>query len=176
MSTVNWSIIKFLIMKKILILLAIILTVSCSSSSDDSPQQQPEPITNGSILINGQTYTFNTAEILKFVGGYKIILWNTQKTEELELVVASPSVDLISGTYRYDPNLQSQLSQAKFWKDISPTTSTQLLNSSTDFIGTQSRVIVTRHDNTVYSFSINFITTLGTITGNYSGSVSKIGF
>jgi hypothetical protein len=164
-------------MKKIFILLAIILTVSCSSSSDDSPQLQPEPInTNGSILINGQTYTFNTAEILKFVGGYKVILWNTQKTVALELVIATPSVDLMSATYTYDPIFQSQLSQAKFWKDITSTTSTQLLNSSSDFIGTQSRVIVSRHDNTIYSFSINFITTLGTITGNYSGSVTKIGF
>lgn len=164
-------------MRKLFLLLTIVLAVSCSSSSDDSPQ--PEPVnSNGSLIVNGQTYNFNTAEIQKISGGggYKVILWNTERTIALEMVIASPSADLISATYTYDPIPQNHLSQAKFWKDITPTTSTQILDSGSDFVGFQSRVIVTRHDNTVYSFSINFITTLGTITGNYSGSVTKIGF
>jgi len=165
-------------MKKIFTLFVLLALLGCSSSDESS---QPAPANpNGSIIVDGQTYNFDKAKIIKnSTNSFSVWLSNATDTQtlymQLEYNTTSSHDDLESTTFTYNSTSPYDIGFASFRKDINGSTYTTVF-TQTDFVGAQCRVIVTKHNSTTYSFDSNFSTTLGAITSNYSGVVTKTGF
>jgi PBP1b-binding outer membrane lipoprotein LpoB len=176
-------------MKKLLFVFTALLLFSCSS--DNSAPQSINDNSNN-LVLNGQTFNFDTAELTKLMSvdgsGYvDLILSNTAKTHTLTCKIKINLCNTCGSyiftdfkldtpiTYQARISSNSYLSNVSFKNNITPTTYTTIFTNN-DFIEYQSRIIVTKHSDTTYSFNLNFITTLGTINGNYTGLVKKIGF
>ena len=176
-------------MKKLILFLFVPILYCCSSSDSTNNNNS---LSSNFITINSEKYYFDKAQIERSSllsnsthSIFIVSLYDTAQTHGLNFAVeCRPSTQDLSppnpipfyiGNYSYNYNNEQNLRQATFATFINNQIQNTLFNEG-DFVGTLSRVIVGKSDNLHYSFSINFITTLGVINGNYSGQVTKIGF
>ncbi len=173
-------------MRKLILFFSLVLLLSCSSSSDDKPDTQPNN-SNNFVELNNQKYYFDNGSITKKESGnsvlFTIYLSDTPLTNHLYFVIryskndstgASYYYDL-GATYSYNNNSSAKMSSFALVQYSSDGVRNTVSNES-DFIGGASRVVVYKNSEFNYTFNINCVTTLGTINGNYTGDVKKIGF
>ncbi|PIF69462.1 hypothetical protein [Flavobacterium sp. 2] len=172
-------------MKKFLLLLSILTVLSCSS--DDGKTSEPSSNKNNFVAQNNTKYYFDKIKVTRNANDGFVTFWiemlDTPLTNRLVFSLGyfkSNSVpsdhyyDLSPITYPYSGNSASL--KSFYLRKYNSDGTYSVISNDSDIIGKQARVIITRNTDTNYNFDINFVTTLGIITGSCSGEVEKIGF
>ncbi|MDO8316265.1 MAG: hypothetical protein Q7T12_01950 [Flavobacterium sp.] len=170
-------------MKKLLFVFIAFFVLSCSKSDDNIKDGAVN--SNNYIELNGKKYYFDNVTITRkpdyanaTTAKFEIVMQNTPLKNHLFFqLYANPNLasdnvfHLYSGTYAETNKLYAvQLGVYDSNNNYIP------VFNDDDFVTYKSRVIVTEHADSSYTFSINFITSLGNVVGTYTGKATKVGY
>lgn len=185
-------------MKKLFLFFCFLCLLSCSSDGGSSSGND-----SGNLTFNGINYPFDKIYVLQDeASGYQIAIAKGEMTFDLTIpnttqvtyssdfkrllyfLVRTKSSSLNSGTYVFPiiPVENQNIYQNKiFFRDDyqienGDDTSFNTIFNDIDNTSTQSRVVITKSENDKYTFDFNVITTAGTLTGTYTGTIIKVNY
>ncbi|MHC0440273.1 hypothetical protein [Flavobacterium sp. 3-210] len=170
-------------MKKLALVFLAIIFLSCSSDNKESSDSSGNK--TNFVEINGSKYYFDNVKITRSIKtgvvDFTVEMQNTPLTNRLGFGIRYSNANSLSGdsdllptTYSYRES-GSRLLGSSLIKYNADGTSNVVTNEK-DFIGVVSRVILTKNSSTNYTFDFNYVTSVGTMTGSYTGEITKTNF
>ncbi|MFH6951448.1 hypothetical protein ACHRV6_23375 [Flavobacterium sp. FlaQc-51] len=170
-------------MKKLLFITLLLILTNCSS---DNSEKDDTTSSKNSVELNGTKYRFDSVKITRDEDyssvTFLVDIQDKSLTNRLVFSLYHPKNKSFPADYYYEIintytyNTYGPVLQAMYLMKYNSDKTYNIVAKETDFIGKSSRVLVTKNSDSNYTFDINFITTLGNITGSYSGEVTKVDF